>query len=376
MYVEVTGVGFLNKGAELMMCAIASSLRQCAPGVQLVAGNSVGYGPCIGRYGLYHKLDACQWSRVGRIFDSLVTDTIRQRYGLVRDSEIVAVLDASGFAYGDQWRPEKTQRAAENCRRWKRQGKKVVLLPQAFGPFSRADIRQSFCRILDNTDLVFARDRLSYDYILASGGRTEHVEVAPDFTNLVDGLLPAHPPVSTDYACIVPNKKMIERSDVPQQRYLRLLAFCCRYFERAHLRPCVVLHDSGDEDVLRMLQAEYAGHLDVVREDDPRVLKGILGRSHVVVASRYHALVSALSQGVPSLATTWSHKYETLFEDYNCPALVVTSEDTTDDCEAKLDLLLEPTSRQQLISVIQQAAQSQKEATARLWDKVTRLVLA
>jgi len=48
--------------------------------------------------------------------------------------EIEVILDVSGYAYGDAFGEHKTILMAKQSQAWKRQGKKVILLPQALGP--------------------------------------------------------------------------------------------------------------------------------------------------------------------------------------------------------------------------------------------------
>jgi colanic acid/amylovoran biosynthesis protein len=51
-------------------------------------------------------------------------------------------------------------------------------------------------------------------------------------------------------------------------------------------------------------------HCQLVIEDlPPSILRAIIGHCDYFIASRFHAMVSALAKGVPTLVTAWSHKY-------------------------------------------------------------------
>jgi polysaccharide pyruvyl transferase WcaK-like protein len=55
---------------------------------------------------------------------------------------------------------------------------------------------------------------------------------------------------------------------------------------------------------------QHKGHCRLVIEDhSPAALRALIGRCDLFVASRFHAMVSALATGVPVLVTSWSHKY-------------------------------------------------------------------
>ena len=85
--------------------------------------------------------------------------------------------------------------------------------------------------------------------------------------------------------------------------------------------------------------SEAAGGTPIVKETNPLHIKGILGACDAAVGSRFHGLVSALSQGVPSLATGWSHKYQRLFEDYGFSEGLVSVTDSDEVLKEKIDLI-------------------------------------
>lgn len=44
----------------------------------------------------------------------------------------------------NQWGPKSSEAMAKLPKRWKRQGKKTILLPQAFGPFENKSVKDAF----------------------------------------------------------------------------------------------------------------------------------------------------------------------------------------------------------------------------------------
>jgi len=62
----------------------------------------------------------------------------------------------------------------------------------------------------------------------------------------------------------------------------------------------------------RVAQPERVLFLD--RELDSQVLRYLIGRCDLFVASRFHAMVSSLAMTVPTLVIGWSHKYEEVLE--------------------------------------------------------------
>lgn len=65
--------------------------------------------------------------------------------------------------------------------------------------------------------------------------------------------------------------------------------------------------------VYELVQERHSCQL-VVEDYSPSVLRTIIGKCHFLVACRFHAMVSALATGVPTIVTSWSHKYTEVLE--------------------------------------------------------------
>ena len=311
MIIEVRKAGFRNKGAELMLLAIVVRLRAAYPEATLTMVPSAPNGSQpfakLTALGFYPKVSL---NRRGIEFGdaaSLIPGRLRRRYGLVLDREVDVVIDAAGFAYSDQWGIESTLELSRATRRWRRRGTTVILMPQAFGPYSDRAIRKAILCAVDNADLVMPRDSTSYRYLTEVTGQRDYIRQYPDFTNLIEGIVPDRFEMEDLGVAIVPNCRMIDKTDEASSgRYLPFMTACARCLIELGARPYLLVHEGVDDERLAVRISEDSGGIPLVKEDDPLKIKGILGLSYAVVASRYHALVSALSQGVPAVATGWT----------------------------------------------------------------------
>ena len=112
--------------------------------------------------------------------------------------------------------------------------------------------------------------------------------------------------------------------------------------------------------------------IPIVQEENPLKVKGIIKESKAVVTSRFHGLVSCLSQAIPCLSTAWSHKYKMLLEDYDYQnGLLEIDEKNLDD---KLDTILLEDNRVKLIEKLKLKALKQKEKSNLMWEEVFKVV--
>lgn len=375
MIVEIRKAGFVNKGAELMLHAILQKMRREFPDAIYVMapGTSNSSAPYEKRAELMLRQKAWVW-RYGvqwGDFAAVAPRRLRDQYGVVLDREVDLVLDAAGFAYSDQWGANNGIELARSARRWKKRGTKLVLLPQAFGPFSSDKLRRSVKSFVDNADLVFARERMSYKYLTDVVGEQDKIKQYPDFTNLVEGVLPAGFDQGTNRFCIVPNYRMVDKTGKREgDAYLPFLIKCAEVLRDRGAGPFILVHEGANDLMLAEKVAAAVGGVPIVRETDPLKIKGILGACKGTIGSRFHGLVSALSQGVPSLATGWSHKYRMLFEEYGFADGLLDVLAGEDVIEQKIALITNPESRARIVAEIRHRSESLKRLSEQMWQEV------
>ena len=322
--------------------------------------------------GLYQLVTIGRLARLSNLASRMVPQYFRCRLGLALEREIGLVLDAGGFAYSDQRGPKVTKRAARAVVRWKRNGTTIILLPQAFGPFQSSRIRRDFRVIMEHADLVYARDQQSEDHIVSLVGKTPNLRRAPDFTNLLGGTSTVQSQEAKGMYCIVPNYRMIDRtpSDVGAV-YVSMMAKCAEMISQLGCRPFLLLHEGGDDlDLAEKIAQRSSVPLSIVDNPDPLAVKGIIRNCEGMIGSRYHALVSALSQGVPALAVGWSHKYPGLFDDYGFSDGIVSAKASESELEKKVALICREPSRQQVRSTILRRAEMLREHAQLMWDEI------
>lgn len=381
MIIEIRGTGFVNKGAELMLRAIVARLRTAYPDAILVMATSPAGGARPFRRvvdaGLYPKawLYWCgiQWGHAA----ALVPRKLREMHGVICDREVDVVLDAAGFAYSDQWGSRHTRELAHATNKWRKRGTKIVLMPQAFGPFTSERTRRYMRKAVANADLVMPRERTSYGYLVSLAGEREKIRQFPDFTNLIDGTVPDGYDPAIHRTCIVPNYRMVDKTDAATSgAYLDFLIQCAQKLVEHGASPFVLVHEGDNDAWLAHRIAQAGGDIPVLKPDDPLEIKGVLGRCDATIGSRYHGLVSALSQGVPSLAIGWSHKYAELFEDYGFPQGVLSVKCSETELDESIDRIIGERSNEELRQKLLETSARLERRSEEMWDNVFAVIEA
>lgn len=333
MKIEVIGAEFNNKGAELMLVAICQQLQKALNLTPLMA-------PSL--YASYEQRISLGMKQVLRLqfgrFDlsPLLTylpyaiETRLLHFGIVIEPRINVVLDASGYAYGDNWSLQRLKATAAIAKRIKKQGGKYILLPQALGPFENPNYVQAAKALFSHCDVVFARDEKSLSYIKAIAPQSNFL-LAPDFTALAK---PSRAQLLTDKStsptekvlCVIPNQNM--QKVMPRDAYLAFLVQVSVFFDRKGFQ-CQILNHEGQADrvlcelLQKQLSEQHNIRCSIVAPATALDVKAVIQQASWLVSSRFHGCVSGLSSGKPTLGTSWSHKYEALYQDYGLPQYLV-----------------------------------------------------
>lgn len=374
-WVEIRGTQFVNKGAYLMLLACIEQLQSNYPNIEIVlAPNKNSPFKLRAVLGTYQKLSlrfrGLDFNQLSYFVPKFCRKLLREQFGLVFEPDLELVLDASGFAYGDQWGGRNVQLLGAEIRRLKRNKAGYVLLPQAFGPFSKAVDQQALAQGLPDALLVCARDAQSYQYLKDCAPAADIQQFA-DFTNLVAPRLPDTPVRlrSQVYGLIIPNSAMLgprNRNTAWRAHYVHQLVTGAALMREQGITPIVLNHEGEADAALCHQLIDLVPDLQIVSPEHPADVKGWIAGAKLVLCSRFHGCVSALSSAVPCIGTSWSHKYEMLFAEYGQQHALIMPQTT----EAELRALFDHVLADDNIQVLQQHATQWKHQSAELWQLV------
>ena len=384
MLVEIKGVEFSNKGAELMLHAIVQAIKEHRPDWQivLVPGHLSPYQKRI-KFAAWQKFSfrllGVDWTFLGH-YMPVTLKRLLGHFGIVAEADIDVVFDASGFVYSDKWGSARLKSTLAHVERTCKRSKPYVFLPQAFGPFEVDKNRSLMGKIIHKAQLLCARDEVSFDGLIDLVNKNESkdkVRQFPDMTTLVDvSDVQLSIALPERFIAIVPNSKMFWRkSGEDKSRYLEFITQAVLGANILGYKAVLINHE-GEKD--RKMCTQLVADIELSGLDAPLFVDGlnalevkkIIGMASLCVSSRFHGCVSSLSQAVPTLATSWGHKYEQLFALYGCEAHVLSIDEAYGISE-RMELLLED---KQLLDRLKTSASAQKQQTRQMWQEVFALV--
>jgi polysaccharide pyruvyl transferase WcaK-like protein len=250
-------------------------------------------------------------------------------------------------------------------------GKPLVLSPQTIGPFRTGRARMAAKAVLGRAERVFARDEISMSNLSALGF-AEKSHLVSDVAFLlpytpkrtaaksngklriglnVSGLLaaPDYNKLSVDYLSLM--KKIIARLLLNPETEVVLVPHV--------LAPH--MPEDDDRAASATLTAEFPRLMVAAPFKSPVQAKSFIAQLDLLIGSRMHATIAALSSGVPVLPLGYSDKFTGLFGGLNYPWLADLRTASETDV---IDLLEEAIAK--LDHIRERAAHARDEAVSRL----------
>lgn len=277
------------------------------------------------------------------------------------------VLDCNGYRHGGIWPDHNLDDDLALAAHVRDGGARLVLLPKSCGPFG-AGAGTRFATLASRAHLVYLRDEES---LRLCSPYTSRAQLCPDFTIG----MPASPLPRDSLRhgiVLVPNSKLVETGMFDgYESYARFLAACMRRLEGLG-QPCSVLFHQT-RDVRRLREPLQRQGIVTTFHADPRAAKAVLATAWLVVSSRYHGALGALTSGTPCLVLGWSHKYGGLLDFYPQGEQWLVPEATPEALAARVAWMVAPGQRESVLACIAEGNRHIAARTEAMWDEVASL---
>lgn len=362
----ISGAGFVNKGAEAMLRTVQSELSKRLPETEFhlwrlpewdcKTALASGLNPLLLPFEsvsapwnfMSRRCKRIAWSvmellRTGRLEQLVVLLNFRQvtdkacfNFINRKLKRVDCFLDISGFAYGDAWNDRGFQRIRPIIDYCRKHNRPAIFLPQAWGSFEKPLVLNTLRNTLSNPNTVFySRDETSCRHLeKALDKPLGSISASPDIVfRFQGGSVEQGKQILREMGCslkrpiigISPNMKVYERvhGTGSGNLYLQALVKLVNHCLEKHDIDIVLQANEIDEGSIRKDDRYLCSHINAAVNTPDRCFMtrqsltseatmALIGRFDYLVSSRFHSLVFGFSQGVPSIAVSWSHKYREL----------------------------------------------------------------
>jgi len=412
MNILIRGGNFTGKGAEAMLFTVRQELSKRIPHTRFCvelsadeeeAALAADFIPVIKKgWPSDNPL-----KKLVHLSVSVLTHPCTLSYALTKPGEFLmirermqgvdAVVDINGYAYGDPWAQEDfaltTCAFVKYCRRT---SKPYLFLPQAWGPFTHPDITSLTREMCLSSRAFYARDEQSQAYLADLLGKNKN-EIdrgndiafrfrsaeAKEGTALLSrlGITAGEQPVIG----IAPNMRVYDRmpgkgaENQYVQTLIEVVKFCRRLQASAVVLPHEINADSEIRDDRYLCELIVSALRDkenigaITTRESSSNLKSLIGQLDLLIGSRFHSIVAALSSRVPCVVLGWSHKYDELMGMVGLERYVIRHEEL--EQEKILEIIAEAWNhRKDLSKQLSHRLPAIEKSVDELFDQIARKI--
>lgn len=218
--------------------------------------------------------------------------------------------------------------------------KRTVKTPSSFGPMKEKinwKSAQFCCKHL--FDIICARENASREALINDAKVKGRILLSPDIANLMryeksEDDQNRSVGISVSYQII--------RQWGAEESYIDCIVALCENIKKRYGRQIILIPNEFNEkkyDDMAVTQdirdnCKTKGFdVDIIdaKNMSSTALKNCIASCEVMVASRYHSCVAALSSGVPTLVVGWHYKYEELLNWYGQDRWILSNENCTSE---------------------------------------------
>lgn len=359
MNILITGAQLANKGAESMLYIVTDEMKKRFPDAIIYFATNCDYDESKYTFKKFFMSERGLDIAIGgpratyAVLKGILKDTIKicigKRKNLghfydVRDhfGEMDMMIDVSGFNIGKQWSKGTHRIFMNRIELAKRNNIPVYLMPQSFGPFdydaNMKSMKTRMEELLPYPKLIFAREKegyndliktfdlhnvvLSTDLVLQNTGidwrnvfTSEPVINVPAFDSYGDigGVRSLNEDVGSDYlkvVGVVPNKQCFNHGDMNWN--LKIYQAVIDQLLSDGYRVVIFRHSREDLEIGKIIKERYKATNDVyleTKEFSCFEYDVYVKQFQFIICSRFHGIVHAYRNGVPSIALGWAIKY-------------------------------------------------------------------
>jgi colanic acid/amylovoran biosynthesis protein len=221
--------------------------------------------------------------------------------------------------------------------------KKIIWAPQSIERISHPFLEKWFAKLLNKAELVFTRERESYNYVISLGVKHTKVLEVPDlafYHNINNYGWLSKSSLDLDIlnnpfiTCTALKWHFPQSSDPLKQHeeYIRSIAETASFLAKSRGLPTILVRQignskegKGDIDVLKKIQELSNGSTFLLEEDlHPDVLIKLISKSVFLIGTRMHSNIFAFLSETPVVAISYQRKTNGIMkmmglEDYVLP---------------------------------------------------------
>lgn len=226
-----------------------------------------------------------------------------------------------------------------------RLGKKVIIMPNSFGPFLGKFEKYIVKKVLNKCDLIYAREDISRRYLQDLLGREVHLSpdlgfyISPNENedNLGDIKLPKS---EIKVAITMRPYRFPEYSDGEHryEKYINEMFLVCKELIKNGYHPVFVAHTLGPSaheddrialnEVIEKLKEAGVSSANYTFADDSSLncfgLTNLYSQVDYIIGTRFHSVIFAMTSFIPAIAISYSgHKTTGIMQDMGLEEYVV-----------------------------------------------------